>query len=241
MTKIETASAFEGHRYYFYGKRDHVDSSFFEFYRCFNAREELEFSARATRFGKPVAIFDAAADPQAIGEIHNRKGYLVNGRTDMHDTRGPALLGSYTRFGGVYDADDSKVGSWGDARSWSEEFKVNLIEAIGNALLGSGDAPAGANPSDTHLLTHGKLILAVLQREKLPFFPDPPRRTEPGKLARLARRVIPGELGKSLAEVTPPYGWSLAIQRHAGSEQALTLLLYSALCRIEYLRWSRSS
>jgi hypothetical protein len=198
------------------------------------------FSAHAVRFGKPVSIFESDGD-KLIGEIRNRKNYLVNGKTDFYDMPGQDLLGSYSRLSRIYDGADNKVGRWRDARSWSEEFKVNLVDAIGNALLGTGDVPGGSNPSDTHLLTHGEVVLATLQREKLPFFPDPPKRTSPGKLAKFASKVIPGELGKSLGEITPPYGWSLSYQPKSTIGCDERLLQYAALYRIEFLRWSRAS
>ena len=227
--------------YHFHSKRDREETNFFELYRCYDVQHELYFSARSTRFGKPVPIFVPGQGSGPIAEIRNRKGYLVNGRTDIRDLRSGELLGSYSRVGRVYDATDEKAGAWRDARSWSEEFKVNIIDAIGNALLGSGDVPGGANHGDTHLLTMEKTVLAVLQRARLPFFPDPPRRTEPGRFARMASKVVPGELGKSLAEVRPPYGWTLTVQNRPGSEEARALLLYCALFRIEFLRWSRTS
>jgi hypothetical protein len=236
---MQQANAVE--TYYFHSRRDRVETSFFELYRCFKTEHKLCFSAHATRFGKPVQIYGHAGDTQAVAEIRNRKGYLVNGRTDIYDKQEGCLIGSYTRFGRVRDADDNKTGTWRDARSWGEEFKVNLIDAIGNTLLGSGDVPGGVNSSDTHLLSSGKTILAVLQREKLPFFPDPPKRTQPSKFARLASKVVPGELGKSLAEITPPYGWKLTINSQPDDERARKLLLYASLTRIEFLRWSRSS
>lgn len=225
---------------YFHSKRGHAESKSFELYRCIDEQQRIRFSAHAIRFGKPVPIFDAEGNT-IVGEIRNRKNYLLNGRTDFHDLRSQVLLGSYSRLSRIYDAADQKIGRWRDARSWSEDFKINLVDAIGNALLGAGDVPGGANPSDTHLLTDGKEILATLQREKLPFFPDPPKRSSPGKLAKFASKIVPGELGKSLGEITPPYGWRFTCHQVKAPAPDKTLLQYAALCRIEFLRWSRSS
>lgn len=172
-----------------------------------------------------------------VAEINNRKNYLVNGRTDILEPETKRLIASYARFGRVYDASDLKAGRWRDARKWSEELKVNLVDAIGNTLLGSGDVPGGANHGDTHLFSRGKDIIGMLQREKLPFFPDPPKSMEPHKLARLASKIIPGELGKSLGEVTPPYGWALNVYESVGGDDVVR---YSALVHLEYLRWARS-
>jgi len=160
------------------------------------------------------------------------------GRTDILCLETNRLIGSYARFGRVYDSTDLKAGRWRDARKWSEEFKENLVDAIGNTLLGSGDVPGGANHSSTHLFSSGKKIICMLQREKLPFFPDPPKSMEPHRLAKLASKIIPGELGKSLGEVTPPYGWTLNVYKALEDDDVLR---YSALVHLEYLRWARSS
>ena len=77
----------------------------------------------------------------------------------------------------------------------------------------------------------------MLQREPLSFFPDPPKSMKPGRLAKIASRVIPGQLGKSLGEIAPPYGWAL---RTLESSMPLDLVRYSALIHLEFLRWARS-
>jgi hypothetical protein len=115
---------------------------------------------------------------------------------------------------------------------------MNLVDAIGNALFGSGDVPAGASPSDTHLFSNGTDVLAMLQREQLSFFPDPPASMEPHKLAKLASKLIPGKLGRSLGEVTPPYGWRLVVFQPLENAE---LLRYSALVHMEFLRWSHNA
>lgn len=219
---------------FFYNKRGHEGSSFFEWYRCFDEGQAILFSARADRFGKPMPVIE---EERTVVEIRNRKGYLVNGRTDIQCQDTGQLLGSYSRLGQVCDAANQKIGRWRDGRKWSEEFKENLIDAIGNALLGSGDVPGGVNASRTHLLSRGKEVLAVLRREQLPFFPDPPKSMQPGMFAKLASRIIPGQLGKSLGEVTPPYGWTLSILESSSDR---SLVRYSALIHLEFLRWARS-
>jgi len=166
----------------------------------------------------------------------NRKNYVVNGRTDFQCLETDNLIGSYSRIGRVYDSSDRKIGRWCDARKWTEEFKENLIDALANAVFGGGDAPVGANPGDVQILSDGKAVLAVLQREQMPFFPDPPKSMEPSKVAKLASRVIPGKLGKSLGEVTPPSGWKLSVFQFL---ESMELLRYVALTHLEFMRWSR--
>ena len=236
---IPSETQFGMEKIYFYRKRSPVDSKYVELYKCFDSNQRILFTAHAIRFGKPVPIFDSAGN-KMIGEIRNRKNYLVNGMTDFHDFKGQGLLGSYSRLSRVFDAGEHKIGRWRDARSWRDQFKVDFVDAIGNALLGAGDVPGGTNSSDTHLLTNGKEIVATLQREKLPFFPDPPRRSGPGRLARFAGKIIPGELGKSIGEITPPYGWSLTAHQDVTNRLDRKLLNYAALTRIEFLRWSSS-
>ena len=218
---------------WFHHQRSQIDGTFCEWYRCFSGDESVQFEARATRLGKPVPIF--RGDRQT-GEIRNRKGYVLNGRTDIHAMEPEQLIGSYARLGQVRDAADTKIARWKDGRKWSEEFKESLVDALANAVLGSGDVPTGANPGDIQVFSNGKQILATLSREKLAFFPDPPKSTEPGKFAKLASRIVPGELGKSLGEVTPPRGWKLTILEPTKASQLLT---WSALVHLEYMRWSR--
>ncbi|HKX55025.1 MAG TPA: hypothetical protein VJN01_02945 [Xanthomonadales bacterium] len=233
----ENPNGFEA--YYFHRQRNPSTSVPGDVCRCFDAHQQIVFNAHTIRFGKPITVYDPAGRT-LIAEIRNRDNYLLNGRTDFCAANGGGLLGSYSRFSRVYDAQDNKIGYWRDAQSWAEELKVNLIDAIANALLGSGDGGMGANPSDTHLLTDGQDILAILHRKKLPFFPDPPKRSSPGRLAKLASRIVPGELGKSLAEITPPYGWCFTLRHSPPTRHDEMLLHYSALVRMEYMRWSRS-
>jgi hypothetical protein len=235
--QTEAPTGFE--TYYFHRKRNPSPSSPGDLYRCFDVSQQLVFNAHTAGFGKLIAVFHSESD-RVIAEIRNRDNYLLNGRTDFYAASGEGLLGSCSRFSRVYNAHGHKIGYWRDAQSWAEELKVSLIDGIANALLGSGDGGMGANPSDTHLLTNGQDVLAVLHRKKLPFFPDPPKRSSPGRLAKLASKIVPGELGKSLAEITPPYGWCLTLQHSPHTQGEETLLHFAALLRIEFMRWSRS-
>jgi len=219
--------------YWLHHQRGHEAGKSFEWYRCYDARQNLRFDAHATRLGKPLPVF---VDGIEVVHIANRSGYLVNGRTDIHSLANNTLLGSYTRLGRVYDGHDEKRGRWRDVRKWTEELKENLIDGVANALLGGGDTPIGANPGDVHVFGSGSDIIATLSRERLDFFPDPPPSMEPARWAKLASRIIPGELGRSLGEVTPPRGWKLRVQETRIDPE---LVLYSALIHIEFLRWSR--
>ena len=221
--------------FWFYNKRGSEDGKFFEWYRCFDEKQCILFYAHADRLGKPIPVF---RDANQVVNAANRSGYLVNGRTDITFLAEDSLVGSYARLGRVYDRDDQKVGRWQDARKWSEELKESLLDGIANALLGAGEGPVGGNPGYTHVFSRGKDIIATLNREKLAFFPDPPKSMEPGKLAKLASRVLPGVIGKELGEVTPPYGWKLSVAPTAGNED---LLLYSALVHLENIRYSRQA
>lgn len=220
---------------YFYSKRSREGGAYCELYRCFDEGRNLGFSAHADRFGKPLPVF---VNEEETVRITNRNNYLLNGRTDILCLNPHRLIGSYGRLGGVYDANDQKAGRWRDARKWRDEFKENLVDAVANTILGSGDVPGGVNSSNTHLLSNGKTLIGMLQREPLPFFPDPPKSMEPSKAAKLASRIIPGKLGKSLGEVSPPSGWVLTVFHWPESKE---LLIYSALVHLEYLRWARSA
>lgn len=225
---------------FFHSKRDHEGSAYFELYRCYGLNQQVLFSVRAISLGKPFSVFNGEEKSHPIAEMRNSKGYLFNGKTLIHDLKTRFPLGCYVRTGSVIDGRDRKIGRWRDARSWSDEFKGNLIDALANALLGSGDVSSGANPSDTHIFSIGKDIIATLQREQMSFFPDPPKSMEPGRLAKIASKVIPGRLGKSLGEVTPPYGWTLKIHKKPADDQQMKLIQYGAVLRIEFLRWSKA-
>jgi len=218
---------------WFHHCRANEGSRWFELYRCYARDESVLFSAQADRLGKPMPVFIGDLN---VAKIMNRKNYVVNGRTDFQCLETDNLIGSYSRIGRVYDSSDRKIGRWCDARKWTEEFKENLIDALANAVFGGGDAPVGANPGDVQILSDGKAVLAVLQREQMPFFPDPPKSMEPSKVAKLASRVIPGKLGKSLGEVTPPSGWKLSVFQFL---ESMELLRYVALTHLEFMRWSR--
>lgn len=225
---------------YFHHKRDQQASDFFYYYRCFDLDQQIIITARTTNFGKPISIYRDEEIKEPIAEFRNSKGYLVNGKTYIHDLHSGSKIGYYTRLNRLYNSQDIKIGRWRDAQKWSKEFKENLFDALANTLLGSGDIPGGANPSDTHLLSDGNEVIALLQRKQLPFFPDPPKSMKPGMIAKFASKIIPGNLGKSLGEVTPPGGWLLTINKKSSSKTEETLVLYSVLYRIEYIRWSRS-
>jgi len=224
-----------------YSRRAQRDSGFYEFYRCFSPASEVELSARAQRIGKPFSVFKGMDDGQPIIEVRNAKNYLINGRTEIRTLASGELLGSYTRLNAILDAEGEKIARWRDARSWSEDFKENLIDALANAALGAGDVPGGANTGDTHLLSRGKTVLVRLQKERMEFFPDPPRSSSPGRIAKMAGRLIPGELGRSIRENLPPYGWSLYLAENLPQNMTRQFMLCVAILRIEMLRYSRSA
>ena len=224
-----------------YSRRLQRDLKFCEFYRCFSPGRAVEISARAQRFGKPFMVYEGLDSGEPVIEVRSAKNYLINGRTEVCELAGGKVLGSYTRLNTILDADGEKIGRWSDARSWSEEFRENLVDALANAALGAGDVPGGANSGDTHLLTCDKNILARLQRERMDFFPDPPKRESPGRIAKWVGRVVPGELGRSIAENLPPYGWSLHLAENLPLQLSRRFVLCSAILRIEMLRFSRSA
>ena len=136
--------------------RDHEGSDYFELYRCDDSNEKVLFSARATSAGKPVLIFEAETSEHPVAEFRISNGFLVNGKTNILDLKTEESLGCYTRIGRMYDRNETKVGRWRD------EFKENLVDAIGNTLLGCGDVLGGANLSNTHLFSNETEVLATL-------------------------------------------------------------------------------
>ena len=224
-----------------HSQRTQRESVYFELYRCFTPGGEVELSARAKRIGKPFMAYRGTDDGDPFIEVKNAQGYLLNGRTEIRQISSGAVLGSYTRLNAVLDAAGETLARWRDARRWSEEFRENLFDALANAALGAGDVPGGSNSSDTHLLSCGNKVLARLQRERMHFHPDPPRSESPGRIAKIVGRMIPGELGRSMRENLPPFGWSLFLAENLPPQFSHSFLLCTAILRIQMLRYSRST
>lgn len=81
---------------FFYSKRDHEDSKYFEWYRCYGLNQQVMFSARAISFGKPISVFKGEDTQQPIAELRNSKGYLINGKTHFQDLQIGNFFGYYT-------------------------------------------------------------------------------------------------------------------------------------------------
>jgi hypothetical protein len=77
--------------------------------------------------------------------------------------------------------------------------------------------------------------IGVLNRERLPFFIDPPQNTEPGKAAKLFKKILPKTLGNGLFDANPPLGWRLSIS-HSLPKQNI-LMPIGALMTVEIRRW----
>jgi hypothetical protein len=224
-----------------YAKRALREAEHCEYYRCYARAGESELSARAQRFGKPFMVYEGLdTGPPVIG-IQGAKNYLVNGRTEIRELAGEKVLGSYTRLNAVLDGGGERIGRWYDARSWIEEFKDNFFDALLNAALGSGETAIGSSVGDIHVLSQGKTVFASLHRQRLEFFPDPPKAESPGRLAKIAGRIIPGELGRSVRENLPPFGWALYLAGDLPQPLTRRFLLCTAILRLEMMRFSRSA
>jgi len=223
-----------------YAKRAQRESAYCEYYRCFTPDGKVELSARAQRFGKPFMVYEGLDTGPPTIEVRSAQNYLVNGRTEIRELASEKVLGSFTRFSAILDAEGEKLARWYDARSWQKEFKDNFFDALLNAALGSGESAIGSSVGDVHVLSQGKTVFARLQRQRMEFFPDPPRSDSPGRLAKIAGLIIPGELGRSIRENLPPFGWALYLAENLPRPFSRKFLLCTAILRLEMMRFSRS-
>ena len=229
-------------KFYFYSRHRQLDvpgpkakTKSGNYYRCYKDNgESLLFHSYNFRTG--IAGFAFYKDPEDEPdiEIKLRKSFALSGKVDIRDSRTSELKGTVTRGRKFYDADANRLGRFVDSRSWKESFGESAFDAIGQLIFGNVDAPGGG-------LSRFGLIMSeqpagYLDRQQLPFFPDPPRRTQPHRVGSLMKKVLPENLGSALFDVTPPTGWTLAIKPELMPEDA-NLLLLSTLMVIEINSW----
>lgn len=231
--------------YYFYGKhamlpapkgRSGKTVSGYR-YRCYkDGQEKPLFYSHNFRKGHAGSIFFSAEDDPPDLILKLRKSFPISGKIDLVDPRDNGCKGVVTRGHKLYDRSENYIARFRDRRRWKEHIGESVIDAVGNMILG-GDSTAapGGGASDLVLLADKKAV-GTLSREALPFFPDPPSRTEPGKAGKLLKKVLPKNIGRALIDITPPLGWKLAIY-DASPFTEETLLLCGALMTIEIERW----
>ena len=205
------------------------------YYRCYRDNEEsLLFHSYNFRTGTAGYVFfkDPTGEPDHV--IKLRRSFPISGKVDLRIFPTNELKGIVTRGRKFYDAEENRIGRFVDARSWKESFGESTFDAIGQLIFGNVDAPGGG------LSSFGLIIneepAGYLNRQQLPFFPDPPRRSEPHRLGSIMKKVLPENLGSAIFDITPPTGWQLAIkpEKMLGDE---SLLLLSTLMVIEINSW----
>ena len=204
-------------------------------YRCYRDSEEsLIFQSFNFRTGTAGYVFfgDPGEPPNRV--IKLRKSFPISGKMDVRDFNTHELLGVITRGRKFYDAGETRIGRFVDPRSWKELFGESAVDAIGQLIFGNVDAPGGG------LSRFGLVIdekpAGYLDRQRLPFFPDPPRRTEPHRAGAVFKKVLPQKLGSALFDITPPTGWKLAVKPEMMPKD-LDLLLLGTLMVIELNNW----
>ena len=205
------------------------------YYRCYQDNEKsLLFHSYNFRTGTAGYVFydDPGGEPNLV--IKLRKSFAISGKVDVRNFKTNELQGIVTRGRKFYDADENRLGRFVDSRSWKESFGESAFDAIGQLIFGNVDAPGGG------LSRFGLIIneqpAGYLDRQQLPFFPDPPRRSKPHRVGSLMKKVLPENLGSALFDITPPTGWALAVKSEMSPEDT-NLLLLSTLMVIEINSW----
>jgi len=206
-------------------------------YRCyFGEGETRVFVAHAFRkaLGAGIYIMDREERHQQW-RLKLRGSFPLTGKIDLIDCRTKALCGIVTRGRKVYDREERLICRFTDTRTWRDHLGGSAVDIAGSILFGDDGAPT-ASGGTSFVLEHQGAAAGALARKQLPFFPDPPKRTEPGRVGKLMKKVLPTNLGQALIDITPPVGWRLEIG--AGIEESQRfLILCGALMTIEIQRW----
>lgn len=244
----QTESQLHGSLYYFFGKHTTLPhpsgkagkSASGYHYRCYRGDgESLLFSSHNYRSGHVGNVFFTDREesrPDYILKL--RPSFPLTGKIDLLEAQSNALHGVVTRGRRFFDGNEQLLGGFKDTRTWKDHLGESAVDAIGNLIFGGADGASADSPSGgTHfVLLSQKRPIGALVREQLPFFPDPPNRTERGAVGKALRKILPDNIGKALIDITPPVGWRLEIRDPADITHP-TLLLCAALMVIELSRW----
>lgn len=96
--------------------------------------------------------------------------------------------------------------------------------------------PAHSDGAGRFLLVADKKTIGAVSRQRLPFFPDPPKRTEPRPIIKAFEKILPEKIGRALFDVSPPLGWKLEVALPAAIDDPM-LLLCAALMTIDIRCW----
>ena len=231
--------------YYYHGRHSFLPSPTAEtrklisgyHYRCFKAGETAPpFRAHNFRKGHAASVFlsEGAPSPDLILKL--RKSFPVTGKIDLIDNRNGGTKGVVTRGRKVYDASESLLARFVDPRSWKAHLGESVIDAVGNLVFSGGDAPSQTDGADRFVLVADQTVIGGLSRERLPFFPDPPKRTKPRPMGKVLKKVLPKTVGRALFDITPPLGWKFDVVRDDDFDDTL-LLLCAALMVVDIRRW----
>lgn len=160
-----------------------------------------------------------------------RSNFAFSGKIDSL-TSDSKPIGIVTRRLEILDPDEKPLLHLQDPSSWKENLAESLVDALGNALL-SGDNTSGSSSRSKYLLVCENSPCGTLTRERLPFFPEPPR--EPGAIKKFAAKLLP----KHFAKRQPPLAWHLNYDLPEYLQIPDYTLINSITMLIELLRWIR--
>jgi hypothetical protein len=234
--------------YYFYGKHTSLPhpsgkagkSASGYHYRCYRGDgDSLLFSSHNYRSGQVGKLFFTDREESRPDYLLKmRPSFPLTGKIDLLEAQSKALQGVVTRGRKFFDGNEKLLGEFKDTRTWKDHLGESAVDAIGNLIFGGADnASADSQSGGTRfvLLCQNRPI-GSLVREQLPFFPDPPTRTERGAVGKALRKILPENIGKALIDITPPVGWRLEVRDPVDVTHPI-LLLCAALMVIELSRW----
>lgn len=208
-----------------------------KYYRCYKGSEKvIEFCSFNFRTGTAAFIFNSCSPTTPDYSLRLKKTFPVTGKIDLIEYRTKRHLGQVTRGGKCLDAKGNLVARFIDPTSWKDHFGESAMDIFTQVAFGadSTDAPGGG-PNQFGLI-YGDLPAGSLVREQLPFFPDPPRRSEPSKVRKVLKKVLPKKFGSALFDISPPSGWKLSLTEKIDPKDS-NLLLYCGLMTIEIRSW----
>ena len=213
-------------RYYFHSRSAKVGKKWAERYRCYDNQATQLATGNGFKTSRPFELaFDTEISKAEI-LMKMRKTFAFSGKIDILDAESGNSLGIVTRNKKIFNTDERLVARFVSQRSWKEFFGEGLVDFAGELIFG-GEGSGEGNPSACdYALVVDKKPVGILKRETFPFFPDPPKRTEPTTFGKLCKRILPKNLGSAIFDITPPLGWTLELHDPDAIED--TKLLISA-------------
>lgn len=207
-------------------------------YRCYQTDgENLKFFSHNFQTGYLGNIFLTDEAAPSDYTLRMRASFPISGKVDVWNEKKNQMIGIVTRGRKIYDASENLIGKFIDPRSWKEHFGESMVDFVGELVFGGGDSGhGGSDGANAFILSKNKVPLGKLVREQLPFFPDPPRKTEPGRTGKMLKKILPKNIGSAIFDITPPTGWKLELVKDISGTDRMLILL-GTLMTVDIRRW----